>query len=78
MKRSERICHCSARADTDAHIIFQLKLSVEHSGFTFAKQPSVAAEMLEYHSGGKVTHAFKSAMKDDRMEASHTYNFDGV
>jgi len=35
----------------------QLRLSVEHSGFTFQKNPAECADMLKLHSGGKVSEA---------------------
>lgn len=39
----------------------QLLLSVEHSGFTFIKDLSEAAQMLELHSGGKCSEALSMA-----------------
>ena len=44
------------------HFVCQLKLSVEHSGFTFEKDPQKAMEMLHLHSGGKVAEALKKAV----------------
>lgn len=41
----------------------QLKLSVEHSGFTFQPEPEEAVEMLKQHSGGKVSEALHMAIK---------------
>ena len=40
---------------------FFLKLSVEHSGFAFESQPQQAIELLELHSGGKVSKALGKA-----------------
>ena len=39
----------------------KLRLSVEHSGFIFQPEPSVAAEMLKHHSGGKCSEALLMA-----------------
>ena len=39
-----------------------LKLSMEHSSWTFEKEPTVAAELLTDHSGGKVSEALLMAM----------------
>jgi hypothetical protein len=40
----------------------QLKLSIEHSGFIFEKDPSKAIDMLKEHSGGKVSEVLKMAL----------------
>jgi hypothetical protein len=39
-----------------------LRLSVEHSDFIFQPEPTEAAEMLKYHSGGKCGQALLMAM----------------
>lgn len=41
----------------------KLRLSVEHSGFTFQPEPAVAAEMLKLHSGGKCSEALLMAQQ---------------
>ena len=41
----------------------QLKLSVEHAGFCFQPEPSVAIEMLQHHSGGKCSEALRLAQQ---------------
>jgi len=43
----------------------QLKLSKEHSGFVFEKDPEKAAELVEKHSGGKGTEAIVMALSRD-------------
>jgi 8-oxo-dGTP pyrophosphatase MutT (NUDIX family) len=43
----------------------QLKLSHEHSGFTFEPEPSRAAVLLKHHSWGKCSEAPLMAMKQD-------------
>jgi hypothetical protein len=48
----------------------QLKLSDEHTGFTFQPEPREAAEMLKLHSGGKVTEALLMAMERDESSSS--------
>lgn len=40
----------------------KLKLSVEHSGFTFQPDPMIATDMLEHHSGGKVSEALRMSL----------------
>ena len=42
-----------------------LQLSVEHSGFKFAKSPSAVVESLQLHSGGKVSKAVAMAYNVD-------------
>ncbi|GKZ00116.1 hypothetical protein MPSEU_000965700 [Mayamaea pseudoterrestris] len=40
----------------------KLKLSQEHQGYQFVSDPSAAADMLQQHSGSKVTEALKMAL----------------
>jgi hypothetical protein len=42
-----------------------LKVSVEHSGFTFQSEPKEAAEMIKLHSGGKMSEALLMAMEKE-------------
>jgi len=51
----------------------RLKLSHEHSGFTFEADPSKAADMLEHHSGGKCAKALRMAMSNsgDKTESGN-------
>lgn len=44
----------------------RLKLSVEHSGFEFEKDPEKAAELLSKHSGGNGSKALLLAMQRER------------
>jgi hypothetical protein len=44
-----------------------LKLSVEHSGFTFQSEPKEAAEMIKLHSGGKMSEALLMAMEKESV-----------
>jgi hypothetical protein len=44
-----------------------LKLSVEHSGFTFQSEPKKAAEMIKLHSGGKTSEALLMAMDKESV-----------
>ena len=44
----------------------RLKLSKEHSGFTFIQEPRRAADMLHHHSGGKCSDALLMAMSADK------------
>eukprot|EP00980_Cylindrotheca_fusiformis_P004869 scaffold1036_cov93-Cylindrotheca_fusiformis.AAC.2 len=41
----------------------KLRLSHEHTGFTFEKDPPKAIEMMQYHSGGKVSEALRMAFR---------------
>ncbi|GAX24551.1 hypothetical protein FisN_4Hh070 [Fistulifera solaris] len=43
----------------------KLDLSEEHSGFTFQKDPLVAADMLQQHSGGKPSEAVRMALQNE-------------
>ena len=43
-------------------ISVQLKLSTEHSGFTFEKDPAKSVQLLKAHSGGKGSQALLMAM----------------
>lgn len=61
--------------DNDANIVepmsaigsnLRLKLSVEHSGFEFEKDPEKAAELLSKHSGGNGSKALLLAMQRER------------
>jgi len=47
---------------TTAAAALQLKLSVEHSGFAFERNPEAAIEKLQLHSGGKVSKALEKAL----------------
>ena len=40
---------------------YQLKLSNEHQGFAFERNPDVAVTLLQHHSGGKVSAALQMA-----------------
>lgn len=51
----------------DSIIPKQLKLSIEHSGFIFEKDPSTAIDMLKEHSGGKVSEVLKMAVGVERL-----------
>mmetsp|Transcript_22320 Transcript_22320/g.66151 ORF Transcript_22320/g.66151 Transcript_22320/m.66151 type:complete len:149 (+) Transcript_22320:1242-1688(+) len=44
-----------------------LKLSVEHSGYTFELEPRKAAELLKKHSGGKGSQALLMSMARDAV-----------
>ena len=50
----------------------KLKLSNEHSGFTFVSEPARAAEMLRHHSGGKCSDALLMAMSSDKEQVAAT------
>lgn len=39
----------------------KLNISFEHTGFQFEKNPEVAIEEMQYHSGGKVSEALRRA-----------------
>jgi hypothetical protein len=47
----------------------QLRLSIEHSGFTFEADMSKAAEELKWHSGGKNATALRIAMQLEKQQA---------
>ena len=49
-----------------------LKLSVEHSDFIFQPEPTDAAKMLEYHSGGKCSQALLMAQGKSSTGGSTT------
>lgn len=42
-------------------ILLQLKLSQEHQGWAFEKDPEAAATLLQHHSGGKCSKALRMA-----------------
>lgn len=46
----------------------RLKLSIEHSGFEFEKNPERSAELLKQHSGGNGSKALMMAMQRDKRE----------
>jgi 8-oxo-dGTP pyrophosphatase MutT (NUDIX family) len=46
----------------------RLKLSVEHSGFMFEKNPERSAELLQKHSGGNGSKALLMAMQRDKHD----------
>jgi len=46
----------------------RLKLSVEHSGFEFEKDPEKAAELLKQHSGGKGSKALLMAVHREKKD----------
>lgn len=48
----------------------KVKFSVEHSGFTFEKDPKKAVEMLKLHSGGVCSQALSMAMARDAHKSS--------
>ncbi|KAL7564294.1 hypothetical protein ACA910_014356 [Epithemia clementina (nom. ined.)] len=50
----------------------RLKLSDEHCAFTFVLEPSRAAEMLLYHSGGICSDALLMAMSVDKEKMANT------
>lgn len=41
----------------------KLRLSHEHTGFTFEKEPEKAIELMQHHSGGKVSEALRMAFR---------------
>jgi hypothetical protein len=41
----------------------KLRLSHEHTGFTFENQQETAIDLLKYHSGGKVSEALRMAFR---------------
>lgn len=45
----------------------QMRISHEHSGFTFEPEPSKAAEMVKLHSGGKVSEALLMSMSPSSL-----------
>mmetsp|Transcript_31547 Transcript_31547/g.48049 ORF Transcript_31547/g.48049 Transcript_31547/m.48049 type:complete len:593 (+) Transcript_31547:36-1814(+) len=46
----------------------RLKLSIEHSGFEFEKDPEKSAELLKKHSGGKGSKALLMAIQRERKD----------
>jgi hypothetical protein len=50
----------------------QLKLSHEHQGFCFEKDPVKAAEMLKNHSGGSGSEALMMAMARNKPPTDQT------
>jgi hypothetical protein len=50
----------------------QLKLSHEHQGFSFEKDPVKAAEMLKDHSGGSGSEALMMAMARIKPQTDQT------
>ena len=50
----------------------QLKLSHEHQGFCFEKDPIKAAEMLKDHSGGSGSEALMMAMTRNEPQTDQT------
>jgi len=46
----------------------KLNISFEHTGFQFEKNPQVAIEEIQHHSGGKVSEALRRAFRS--LEAS--------
>lgn len=46
----------------------KLNISFEHTGFQFEKNPAVAIEEVQHHSGGKVSAALRRAFR--ALEAS--------
>ncbi|KAI2500184.1 hypothetical protein MHU86_14259 [Fragilaria crotonensis] len=53
---------------TDEGSHLGLRLSIEHSGYQFEKDPTVAAKMLQAHSGGNGSKALLMAMKREEEE----------
>ena len=41
----------------------KIRLSMEHTGFTFEQKPERAIQLLQYHSGGKISQALKMAFQ---------------
>jgi 8-oxo-dGTP pyrophosphatase MutT (NUDIX family) len=54
---------------TEEGIHLRLKLSVEHSGFMFEKDPEKSAMLLEQHSGGNGSKALLMSMQRQEEEA---------
>jgi hypothetical protein len=49
--------------------MLQLKLSSEHQGFCFERDPIKAAEMLKNHSGGNGSKALMMAMSRNKLQS---------
>jgi hypothetical protein len=55
----------SKKKENFSSLFYQLDLSEEHSGFTFQRDPLVAADMLQQHSGGKPSEAVRMALRSE-------------